>query len=60
MTIEYVLILVAFAFFIMQALLGPNLAFKEMGPKLGARVEKQLITGNGFSAQPGTRHQWSR
>jgi hypothetical protein len=28
---------------------GPNDAFKNAGPKLGARVEKHLITGDKFS-----------
>ncbi len=29
--------------------MGPHNAFKDAGPKLGARVEKHMITGDRFS-----------
>ncbi len=49
MTIEYVLLLTLFTMFIMSALVkGPHDSFKNAGPKLGARIERHLITGDGF------------
>ena len=49
MTIEYILLVFLFAFFVMGKLIsGPSNAFKSSAPRLGARVEKQLITGEGF------------
>jgi hypothetical protein len=49
MTVEYVLVLSLFVLLVMGTLIkGPNHAFENAGPKLGARVEKHLITGNGF------------
>lgn len=59
MTVEYVLLLALFVLFIMSALVrGPFDSFENAGPKLGARVEKHLITGDGFGPQgPGT-HRW--
>ncbi len=49
MTIEYVLLLIAVFFvglkFFMTA---PADAFRNSGPRLAARVEQQLATGNGF------------
>jgi hypothetical protein len=55
MTVEYILLLSCFVLFVMKVIYtGPNDAFRNAGPKLGARVEKHLITGERFSSD-GTR-----
>lgn len=55
MTIEYVLLLFVVFFiglkFFMSA---PADAFRNSGPRLGARVEQQLATGEGF--KPNGNH----
>ncbi len=49
MTIEYILLLVVvFGIGLKVFVSAPMDAFKESGPRLGARVEKQLETGAGF------------
>ena len=51
MTVEYILLLSIFVLFVMKVVfLGPYNAFKDAAPKLGARVEKHLITGERFSS----------
>jgi len=59
MSLEYVLLMALFAFFLMGSIFkGPYGAFTNAGPKLGARVERHLITGDGF--HPGGQlQQWS-
>jgi hypothetical protein len=58
MTVEYILLLFAVFFiglkFFSEA---PKDAFKKSGPVLALRVEKQLITGDGFRPK-GERNQW--
>ena len=55
MTVEYILLLSLFVFIVMGALIdGPQKSFTNAGPKLGARVEKHLITGDGFGQSQGT------
>lgn len=55
MTVEYILLISLFVLFVMKVTyLGPSNAFRNAGPKLGARVEKHLITGERFSSD-GTR-----
>ena len=50
MTIEYILLLVVvFGIGLKVFVSAPMDAFKNSGPKLGARVEKQLTTGAGFN-----------
>lgn len=51
MTVEYVLLLTMFVLFGMGAIYkdGPYSAFQRGGPKLAARIEKQLMTGDRFS-----------
>lgn len=54
MTVEYILLISLFATMVMSALItGPHTSFKEMGPKLGSRVEKHLITGDGYTGGGG-------
>lgn len=49
MTIEYVLLMTAMFMLVMKVFISaPSEAFRKAGPKLGARVEKQLETGGGF------------
>ena len=55
MTVEYILLLSVFVLFVMKVIfLGPYNAFKDAAPKLGARVEKHLITGERFSSDGNT------
>ncbi|MBX3041943.1 MAG: hypothetical protein KF789_14650 [Bdellovibrionaceae bacterium] len=50
MTIEYVLLFfVVFVIGLKSFMSAPTEAFMKSGPKLGARVEKHLVTGHGFS-----------
>lgn len=50
MTIEYILLLfVVFTIGLKSFMSAPRDAFLNSGPKLGARVEKHLVTGRGFS-----------
>ena len=60
MTVEYVLLLAMFVVFGMGAIFkdGPYSAFQKGGPKLGARVESHLITGDGFSNTTGISTEW--
>jgi hypothetical protein len=54
MTVEYVLLLSLFVFLVMGALTStPQNTFEKAGPRLGARVEKHLSTGDGFGTSRG-------
>jgi hypothetical protein len=54
MIIEYVLLLSAFVIYIGAALWkAPGDAFTKSGPRLGARIERSLVTGNGFKKDSG-------
>lgn len=54
MTVEYVLLLSLFVFLLMGALTStPERSFNNAGPKLGARVEKHLTTGEEFMTKIG-------
>lgn len=59
MILEYILLLTMMVVFVSTVIFtGPNNAFKDAGPKLAARVEKQLVTGDRFSRdgqRPSTR-----
>jgi hypothetical protein len=51
MTTEFILLLGLYAFIILGAFLGdsgPGNTFKEAGPRLGARVERNIATGTQF------------
>lgn len=55
MTVEYILLLGLFVFFVMGALIrSPQKSFENAGPLLGARVEKHLTTGDGFGSKKGS------
>ncbi len=55
MSVEYILLLALFVFLMMGALIGgPENSFTKAGPRLGARVEKHLITGYGFGKSSGS------
>lgn len=59
MTVEYVLLISLFVLFMMGTLIkGPYNAFENAGPKLAARIEKHLITGDGFTDEKGNRVEW--
>ncbi len=52
MTVEYVLLIALFVYLILGAMTStPMKTFEDYGPRLGARVEKQIITGDGFTTQ---------
>lgn len=56
MTVEYVLLISLFVFLVMGALTStPQRSFDNAGPKLGARVEKHLTTGEGFGPRNGSK-----
>jgi hypothetical protein len=58
MTIEYVLLLFAAFFIGLKVFISaPATAFKDSGPRLGSRIEKQLATGSGFKPK-GSRIPW--
>ena len=59
MTVEYVLLVGLFVMFLLTSMTkGPFGAFEGGGPKLGARIERHLITGDGFRTQDGRRVEW--
>lgn len=59
MTIEYVLLVALFAYFLMGALTStPIKTYGDYGPRLGARIEKQLLTGDGFASQGPKAIKW--
>ncbi len=59
MTIEYVLLLFAAFFFALKFFISaPADAFRKSGPRLAARVEQQLATGDGFKPK-GASQEWS-
>jgi len=64
MTVEYVLLMIAiFAIGLKFFSSAPMDAFRESAPKLGARIERQMITGNGFTKGPeatGQKLQWDK
>jgi hypothetical protein len=59
MTVEYILLMIAVFFIGLKFFVeAPKDAFKHSGPKLAMRIEKQLITGDGFKAPGGERNAW--
>ena len=62
MTVEYILLLAMFVFVVMGSLISaPLKTFEKAGPKLGARIEKHVITGQGWGKSDGSSvstQQW--
>jgi len=61
MTTELVLLLSIFAFILMGVFLGdmgPLETFKNAGPRLGARVERNIAIGHKFQALDGSKPDW--
>lgn len=60
MTIEYVLLLiVVFGMGLKFFISAPKDAFKEGAPRLAARVERHITTGDGLRPQ-GNRIEWDK
>lgn len=58
MTVEYVLLVSLFVYLLFEAMTAtPMKTFEDYGPRLGARIEKQLMTGDGFT-QKGAGLKW--
>lgn len=61
MTTELVLLFTLYATIIFGAFtgeLGPRATFRDSGPKLAAKIEKNLATGRGFVSADGTGVNW--
>lgn len=60
-TAELVLLFAIYAGLILGLFLGPKGSvntFKENLPKLSARIEKHVVTGNGFAKTPSKPNTW--
>ncbi len=60
MIVEYILLIGLFVFVAMGAFngdKGPVQVFKDSAPRLGARVEQQLATGQAFTNTPPNNWQ---
>ena len=56
MTVEYILLLALFSFIMLGALVsGPQKSFDTAAPRLGARVEGHLGTGDSFTVEGGPK-----
>lgn len=58
MTTELVLLLSMFVFIVLGGFIGeggPRRTFEESGPKLGARIERDISTGAGFKGKNATQ-----
>lgn len=53
MTIELILLMIVTLFVLLSfsGKRGPGAVFQESGPRLGARVERNLATGRGFKSK---------
>jgi hypothetical protein len=59
--VEYVLLITAFVVMLLKiTYFAPLNAFNEAGPRLGARVEKHLTTGRGFSELSHRKADWKK
>jgi hypothetical protein len=61
MTTELVLLLTIFAFVVMGVFLGdmgPLETFRNSGPRLGARIERNMAIGRSFVARDGRSARW--
>ncbi len=63
MTTEAVLLLGLFAFLLLGAFLGdsgPRNVFNSSGPRLGARLERHISTGQGFLTKGARAPAWTK
>lgn len=63
MTTEAVLLLGLFAFLLLGAFMGengPRSVFNKSGPRLGARLEQHISTGQGFQRNGNRQPAWTR
>ena len=61
MTTELVLLMGIFAFVVGGVLIkAPKQAFRDSGPKLGARIERHLATGRNFHDRGGNAIKWEK
>ena len=61
MTTEIVLLLAIFAFIILGIFLGdlgPIATFRESGPRLGAKIERQVSVGHNFYEEGARTPRW--
>ncbi len=59
MTLEYVLLLLATVALCFRFMVeAPKTAFRTSAPRLGARVERHLATGTGFTSNKRAKAQW--
>lgn len=59
MTVEYVLVLIAVFFIGLKLFISaPTTAFNDSGPHMGLRVERQLLTGDGFELSQNKKLAW--
>ena len=61
MTTELVLLLSMFVFIVLGGFLGdggPRNTFKQSGPRLAARLERDLATGDGFNGKSKQTNEW--
>ena len=61
MTTELVLLISIFVFLVARAFFGehgPLKTFETSGPRLGARIERQIITGRAFKNNQGAPQEW--
>jgi hypothetical protein len=61
MTTELVLLLSMFVFLVLGSFIGengPRNTFKQSGPRLGARIERDISTGEGFNGKGGKANEW--
>lgn len=61
MTTELVLLLSMFVFIVLGGFIGdngPRNTFRQSGPRLAARLERDLQTGEGFNGVNKAHNQW--
>jgi hypothetical protein len=61
MTVELVLLLGIYAYIMMGVFLGPSgplETFKQSGPRLGARIERNITIGNEIRSSDGSQAGW--
>lgn len=62
MTTELVLLLSIYAYIVLGIFLGdfgPMATFKNSGPRLGARIERNISIGQQFQSRDGQKANWT-